>query len=257
MERGVRGATHVVIVCTPAYVERANDRERGVGEETSLITSKFYDREKTGKEFIPILRNGADTPDYLGSLVYVDFKDDSNFETAYEELIRIIHSAPAHVKPPKGSKPGLSPAGTGSTTPPSGANSVDAIKKLVIDSEPDDWDYNDDRGVFTLKSDASVQIRQINRDDFEKFEEDWVERYPDPVAYRDKYELLFNGNFIEEFFLIGVDGLRMSIPLPKASNDLRISERQYRLGKIINNKMKGYDLDDYLGRAGITVDPNL
>ena len=187
MENGVRRATHVIIVCTPDYVERSNERERGVGEETSLITGKFYDREKTGKEFIPILRAGSDTPDYLGSLLYIDFKDNAEFESKYEELIRVIHEAPAHVKPIKGRKPDLSPTLTSST---SGPQSIDSIKKRAIESDPDDWEYNDERGIFTFRSDAGLQIRQLNKDDFEKFEEDWVRRYPDQVAYRDQYELV-------------------------------------------------------------------
>jgi hypothetical protein len=254
MEEGVRNATHVIIACTPAYVERANERVRGVGVETSLITGKFYDREKTKKEFIPVLCSGSVTPDYLGSIVYVSFEDTSKFEQSYNELRRLIHQAPEYVKPAKGNKPSLEPKGS---TPQVDQNSIESIKKRVIDSNPDDWEYNDERGVFTFKSDATLQLRQLDADNFDKFEESWVGRYPDPVAYRDRYEVLFHGNFIEEFFFVGVDGLRMSIPLPKSSNDLRISQQQYRLGKIINSKMKGYDFDDYLNRADIIIDESL
>jgi hypothetical protein len=55
MEGSVRRAEVVLCVCTPDYVERANDRAKGVGVETSLITPQFFDEHRT-KQFIPIIR---------------------------------------------------------------------------------------------------------------------------------------------------------------------------------------------------------
>ena len=260
MEKGVRNANHILVVCTPPYVERANDREHGVGEETSLITPGFYEREKTEKEFIPILRAAGGerrTPDYLASLVYVDFTNDANFDSAYDDLIRIIYNAPMHPKPTKGTRPVLSPASGPSATPPPSTTSMSALHSRVVDSEPSDWSYDDDRGIYTLQEDALLQIRQVRKDDLEAFHEDWSEHFPDPAAYRDIYELYYNNNLIEDYFFIAVDGFRMSIPLPQSGNDLRVSAQNYRIGKIINLKNGGYYFEDYLSRAGITKDDTL
>jgi len=260
MEKGVREASHVLVVCTPPYVERANDRDRGVGEETSLITPGFYERESTGKEFIPIVRVAGrqhSTPDYLGSLIYVDFSNYEEFDAAYDKLIRIIYDAPAHPKPPKGTRPDLPPASGPTMSPPPTATSMAALHCQVVESEPSDWSYDDGRGIYTFSNDALLKIRNVRKEDFESFHEDWSERFPDPAAYRDIYELYYNNNLIEDYFFVAVDGFRMSIPLPQSGNDLRISQENYRIGKIINLKHGGYDFDDYLNRAGITVDDAL
>ncbi len=55
MERNVREADYVLCVCTPEYVKRANERQRGVGVETSLITPRFFEQNQT-KTFIPLVR---------------------------------------------------------------------------------------------------------------------------------------------------------------------------------------------------------
>lgn len=117
--------------------------------------------------------------------------------------------------------------------------------------------YNDDKGIYTFRDDALLQIRQTRKDDREPFQEDWAERFPDPAAYKDMYELYYNNNLIEEYIFVAVDGYRMTIPLPKSRKDLRISAEKYRIGRIINLKNYGYDLDDYLNRAGIIVDDTL
>jgi len=134
---------------------------------------------------------------------------------------------------------------------------MSALHSRVVDSEPRDWSYDYDRGIYTFREDALLQIRQVKKDDLEAFHEDWSEHFPDPAAYRDIYELYYNNNLIEDYFFVAVDGFRMSIPLPQSGNDLRVSTQQYRIGKIINLKHGGYDFDDYLSRAGITEDDTL
>jgi hypothetical protein len=55
MEKSVRESDVVLCVCTPIYVQRANERERGAGTETVLISSGFYEKNKE-KIYIPIIR---------------------------------------------------------------------------------------------------------------------------------------------------------------------------------------------------------
>ena len=108
MERGIREADCVLCVCTPEYVRRANARERGVGEETSVITPHFYEDQST-KEFIPIIRvassDSPSTPDYMASRIFVDFTDDHAFSRQMEELLRHLHKQPQHRKPTLGTIP--------------------------------------------------------------------------------------------------------------------------------------------------------
>lgn len=108
METSVRDADAVLCVCTPTYVTKANDRASGAGIETSIMTPQFFNRTQTSKQFIPLIRqsdDGPDTPDYLSSLIFVDFRDDSAFTTSMESLLRHLHREPRHQKPKTGPKP--------------------------------------------------------------------------------------------------------------------------------------------------------
>jgi hypothetical protein len=112
MESSVRNADAVLCVCTPTYVEKANGRASGVGVETSLITPQFFSRIQTSKQFIPLIRVSQDgvpmTPDYLASLIFVDFRNDRNFQRAMERLLRHLYREPRHRKPEVGPKPRFS-----------------------------------------------------------------------------------------------------------------------------------------------------
>lgn len=108
MEAEVRDADAVLCVCTPNYVSKANNRDSGAGVETSLMTPQFFNRMQTSKQFIPLIRQtgcGAETPDYLSSLIFVDFRDDSAFDDSMESLLRHLHREPRHRKPQVGPKP--------------------------------------------------------------------------------------------------------------------------------------------------------
>jgi len=108
MESSVRDADAVLCVCTPNYVQKANSRLSGVGVETSLLTSQFYDRMRKAKQFIPIIREAdgfTEMPDYLSPLIFIDFRDDAKFEDRMEELLRHLHGKPKHRKPPIGQRP--------------------------------------------------------------------------------------------------------------------------------------------------------
>src|SRR5262249_38887459 len=102
MESSVRNCNVVLCVCTPEYVEKANDRTRGVGVETTLITPQFFDRLKNQKQFIPVIRRSVPstptTPDYMSALLFVDFRDDDAFEDRMEELLRHLHKQPKYPK---------------------------------------------------------------------------------------------------------------------------------------------------------------
>lgn len=109
METSVREADAVLCVCTSPYVSRANARSAGVGIETSIITPQFFERIQSAKEFIPILResdgSNPPTPDYLAALMFVDFRDDSQYRSQLELLLRHLHKRPLHQKPRIGEPP--------------------------------------------------------------------------------------------------------------------------------------------------------
>lgn len=107
MERGIVDADRVLVICTDKYVIKANADEGGVGYERMIVNSELVQNLGTDK-FIPIIRNSLSkekTPAFLGTRVYADFRDDNQFETEFENLIRELHEIPVVEKPPLGKNP--------------------------------------------------------------------------------------------------------------------------------------------------------
>ena len=89
MESGVRNSDWVLVICTDRYVRKANDGEGGVGYESMIVTRKLVEDLGTNK-FIPIIRpmfGEEKTPEFLKERVYVDFRDDSQFDEKFDELL--------------------------------------------------------------------------------------------------------------------------------------------------------------------------
>lgn len=106
MERNLRSADRVLMVCTTKYVEKANSGKGGVGYEKMIITSDLL-RNIESSKVIPVIRQAgtADVPTFLKSKLYIDFSRHDQDEFAFDELVRAIHSAPLYEKPPIGNNP--------------------------------------------------------------------------------------------------------------------------------------------------------
>ena len=104
MERGIVNADRVLVICTDKYVNKANADEGGVGYERMIVNAELVQNLGTDK-FIPIIRQASGkekTPTFLGTRVYADFRNDSQFDTECEKLIRELHEMPIVEKPPLG-----------------------------------------------------------------------------------------------------------------------------------------------------------
>jgi hypothetical protein len=100
MERAIRESDFVVIVCTPSYAKRADERVRGVGYETTIITREIFDIAPEHK-FIPALRRGDHSrslPAYLGNRYAVDFRAEGEYESSLtvSDRPRFIEGFRAH-----------------------------------------------------------------------------------------------------------------------------------------------------------------
>ena len=107
MERSIVEADRVLVVCTDKYVGKANIGEGGVGYERMIVNAELIQNLGTDK-FIPIIRQASrkeKTPRFLGTRVYADFRDDRQFNTECEKLIRELHEMPIIQKPPLGESP--------------------------------------------------------------------------------------------------------------------------------------------------------
>lgn len=108
---------------------------------------------------------------------------------------------------------------------------------LIVSSGPGDWLDDDERGIFTLKTDLDVTLREVRKDeDYEPrpFEEEWATRYPNPTAYSVQFELWFRSSFVKVYYFVSVDGHRALIPFPKSRDDLTITHEQFAVAQAVN-----------------------
>lgn len=113
MEAAVRGSDFVVLICTPNFASKADAGSGGVGYEKAIVTGEIFVGEVRETKFVPLLRAGdarKALPGYLKTRLFVDFRDDTRFEAAYEQLVRHLYGAPLHPLPPLGRKPEFAPA---------------------------------------------------------------------------------------------------------------------------------------------------
>lgn len=121
MERGIIDSDRVLVICTDQYVRKANTAEGGVGYERMIVTAQLVQDLGTDK-FIPVIRQASGqekTPVFLGTRVYIDFRNSSEFESEFDRLIHELHRVPVVEKPPLGKNPfpKLSSEGTGTQLP--------------------------------------------------------------------------------------------------------------------------------------------
>lgn len=113
VERGIRTSDYVLIVCTPRYKERADQREGGVGAEGTIITGELH-VGGSRRKFIPLLRAGTwseSAPTWLGSSYYADFNfsEQWEFDNAYHDLLLTFYGQ-TPTAPPVAPPPLLTPA---------------------------------------------------------------------------------------------------------------------------------------------------
>lgn len=111
MESSIEKADKVLVILTPNYKIKAEERKSGVGYETSMITQEIFESPISKVKFIPILRDGtltSSTPKFLKSKLYHSMNDDSFYINKLFELSRIIYEKPIIEKPELGDIPDFS-----------------------------------------------------------------------------------------------------------------------------------------------------
>lgn len=130
MERGVRDADRVLMICTEKYVAKANDGIGGVGYEAMIVTSELV-RDLGSAKFIPIIRQNTDRPEVPTSVstrMYVNLSEGADRVTEMQTLLRDLHSVPPE-KPPLGRSPFATIASSATT------ESVAAVPSLVTEDD--------------------------------------------------------------------------------------------------------------------------
>jgi len=107
MEGGLSDADRVIAVCSENYVIKANQGIGGVGYEKMILTADLM-KNITSNKVIPLIRSNESentTPIFLSTKRYISFKNDSQFEQSYTDLIKEVHGVTAKARPPVGENP--------------------------------------------------------------------------------------------------------------------------------------------------------
>ena len=136
MEKGVREADRVLMICTEAYSSKANDGVGGVGYEAMIVTGELVRDLGTGK-FIPVVRQKTDKPQVPTSVstrYYINLSDWPETQPEMEKLLQELHDI-RPPKPPLGayrSAPASAVDGGASHTIPVSVASVDFTDPVVV-----------------------------------------------------------------------------------------------------------------------------
>lgn len=98
----------ILMILTPNYKAKADNRQGGVGYEYSLYTQEYYEKQYDKTKIIPILRTGdknTSSPSYIKTRMYHDMRNDNLFDSKLFEFIKIILDKPLVKKPPLGKVP--------------------------------------------------------------------------------------------------------------------------------------------------------
>lgn len=166
MADGIRTADRVVMICTDAYVAKAEGGKGGVGYERLIVTAEVVAKIDTIK-FIPIVRNNAGerkVPMFLGPRLYIDFSDDAQYGAKLEELAREIHATPALIKPGLGKNPFKAEViETGEPVRVSGPSGATAAGEPILSGPWFEAHHNTAaRGIATLFISDAGQMPHIN-----------------------------------------------------------------------------------------------
>lgn len=126
------------------------------------------------------------------------------------------------------------------------------LMKTITESDENDWLYNSDFEIYTLRSDVRITIQgdlDFGRD---PYSEEWMNPFPEKSGYKNRFFIKFNNSFVVSFILVGVDSYKVFLPLP--AQDLKVSNMSYHLARIINGPSPGNDYEHYFKKSGFISD---
>jgi len=95
MEQAITTAEFVLVICTPEYARKSNNRAGGVGYEAMIITRQLA-KKIAQRKFIPVLRSGdwdRSVPIWIQSKLGVNLSGAPYDEKQYQLLLRVLHEA--------------------------------------------------------------------------------------------------------------------------------------------------------------------
>lgn len=111
MERSIKESNFVLVICTPNYAQKSDERQGGVGYEQQIISGQLMNGIER-KQLIPILKNGTYTlgkncaiPSHFQGIMTIDFSTSKKETEYFENLLRAIFEQPLHAPLALGKRP--------------------------------------------------------------------------------------------------------------------------------------------------------
>lgn len=92
MEQAIRENQFILIICTPNYKNRSDERKGGVGYEGDIMTAEAM-TEPNHRKFIPVLRKGTwdeAAPSWLKGKYYINLSANPYSEENYKDLVSTL-----------------------------------------------------------------------------------------------------------------------------------------------------------------------
>jgi ABC-type antimicrobial peptide transport system permease subunit len=108
MERALGNADKVLVIFTPNYKLKADNREGGVGYEYSILNNDIYKNIAGNSKYIPVLKNGTmetSVPAFIQQFIAIDMRDDAQYEQKIREMTLTLYDKSIIEKPVLGKKP--------------------------------------------------------------------------------------------------------------------------------------------------------
>lgn len=133
MEESITNADYVLIICTPTYKKKSDERKGGVGYEGHIISGELFSRGNERK-FIPVIRKGSaktSIPNSLLAKLGIDLIDGKQYEDSYKDLITTLYGIKR--KPPIGTRPSYIASNQISTTKSEASDEPIHILGIITD----------------------------------------------------------------------------------------------------------------------------
>ena len=133
MEKEIRENDYVVIICTPNYKGKFDQRQGGVGFEGEIISAEVL-AQGNHRKFIPVLSRGTweqSAPSLLRGKSYVDLSTAERYRENYQELASTMLGTRS-IAPPLGKRSGLPSEKRAGTSISGQAVSVSPVPSITM-----------------------------------------------------------------------------------------------------------------------------
>lgn len=129
--------------------------------------------------------------------------------------------------------------------------SLDSVKRTILESDITDWTYDDTEGRYTYEPDVDLRIERADYENREDFHEDWAQFGPH-IGQKFTVTVFYGSSPVLKEYVVAVDDSRVDIPMPDIETH-SLTPYEYQLGKILNIA-SGWNYNKYLRRTNVTVD---